>query len=322
MNKFKDIIEFLKNKDGYVSGELISSSLGISRTAVWKYVKHLDRLGYKIESSKGQGYRLIDSPDKLYPWEIKRYLTTSFIGKDIYFLETVDSTNTYAFKKAMDGASEGTCIVAESQSTGRGRLNRTWFSPAGKNLYLSVVLRPHSHPSMVYPITFISSLAVYDTVKEFTGIVPQLKWPNDVLIKGKKVSGTLLELSTEPDMVNFVVVGIGLNINTRQGEFDKEIRDKATSLYMETSRVFERCKVCASLLNHIERYYGIFREKGGEEVCAIWEERSGIKGKYVEINQMGEVYSGLVEGVDRSGAIILKGEDGKSIRVIAGDVSI
>jgi len=320
MDKIGEVLMFLRESGDYVSGDFIAARLHVSRTAVWKYINHLERLGYVFQKSKGKGYCITGTPDKLYAWEIDRHLRTDVTGRKIIHRENVDSTNLFAFKLALSGEPEGTCVIAESQGTGKGRLGRKWFSPAGKNLYISVILRPDIHPSSVYPITFLSSLAVYDTIGELSGIRPSLKWPNDVLINGKKVCGTLIELSTEADMVRFVVVGIGFNINMQYGEIDEDIQKKATSLSIETKKVYERALVCGILLNHLEKHYRYFRQHGAQGTCRVWEERAAIKGKTLEINQMGESYKGIVEGIDRDGAMLLN-VDGEVKKIIAGDVN-
>ena len=302
-----------------MSGDYIAHKAGISRTAVWKYVNQVERMGYRIEKAKGKGYRLLESPDRLYSWEIDRRLTTKCMGRKVFYKEAVDSTNLLAFRLAMGGEPEGTIIIAESQSVGKGRLGRVWFSPEAKNLYLSVILRPAVHPSRIYPVTFLSSLAVYDTI-EALGLGPALKWPNDVLINGKKVCGTLLELSTEAEMVRFVIVGIGFNINMSQAELSEEICEKATSLFIETKKVYERAVVCGMLLSNLEKYYEVFKEQGESGICGIWEERAHIRGKYLEITQMGETYRGISEGIDRDGGMLLN-VNGTVKKIIAGDVS-
>jgi len=320
MDRTGEILTFLRGTDDYVSGDMISAKLGISRTAVWKYINQLEQKGYSITKLKGKGYMLTNTPDKLFPWEVYRHLDTNSIVKEIIYHDTIDSTNSFAFKLAVGGKPEGTCVVAEAQKTGKGRLNRVWFSPPGENLYLSVILKPPVHPARVYPITFLSSLAVYDTIKRVTGIIPTLKWPNDVLINGKKVCGTLLEISTEADMVRFIVVGIGFNINMKEKEIDEPIKNKATSLHIETEKTYERASVCGILLSNLDKYYSIFRKNGEQEICSIWEKTAQTKGKYLEINQMGEVYKGISEGIDTSGAMLLN-IDGEVKRIIAGDVS-
>jgi BirA family biotin operon repressor/biotin-[acetyl-CoA-carboxylase] ligase len=319
MDRIKELLTFLREKNDFISGDYIAHKIGISRTAIWKYINQLELLGYTLEKLKGKGYKLVDSPDRLYSWEIDTCLDSETIGRKIIYKDVVDSTNLYAFKLALGGEPEGTAVVAESQKIGKGRLGRVWFSPPEKNLYVSVILRPNIHPSRVYPITFLSSLAVYDTI-EALGLTPALKWPNDVLIKGKKVSGTLLELSTEAEMVRFVVVGIGCNINMTQEEMGEEIRLKATSLSTEAKKTYKRAAICGNLFTNLEKYYTIFREKGETEICSIWEKRAAITGKYLEITQMGVHYSGICEGIGTEGAILLN-ENGVTKKIIAGDVN-
>lgn len=166
--------------------------MGVTRTAVWKYLRELEEMGYIFETLKGSGSRLKETPDRLYPWEIERFLDKEIVGREIVYREQVDSTNSLAFSLALAGASEGTCVVTEAQSKGKGRLQRQWYSPYGANLYLSVVLRPQVLPSRVYPLSFISSLAVFDVLTGM-GLAPRLKWPNDVLVNGRKICGTLIE---------------------------------------------------------------------------------------------------------------------------------
>ncbi|MBP1747955.1 MAG: birA [Deltaproteobacteria bacterium] len=320
MDNLGEVLRQLRDAGGFISGDHIAGRLGVSRTAVWKYMNQLERYGYDIDKSKGKGYRLHNTPDRLYAWEIDRYRTSAKIGSKIIHRDNLDSTNSLAFSQAMGGEPEGTCIVAESQNKGKGRLGRKWSSPEGANIYLSVILRPPVHPSVVYPITFLSSLAVSDTIEQLTDLRPALKWPNDVLIGQRKISGTLIELSTEADMVRFVVIGIGLNVNLEMKDMDREIKAKATSFLVETKKTYERPRVCGILLSNLERYYGVFKNDGPRAICDIWEEKAQIRGKYLEINQMGEVYSGQAKGIDRDGAILLE-INGTTKKILAGDVN-
>jgi BirA family biotin operon repressor/biotin-[acetyl-CoA-carboxylase] ligase len=320
MDNLGEVLKELRGASGFISGDHIAGKLHVSRTAVWKYMNQLERYGYDIDKSKGKGYRLLGSPDKLYAWEIDRYRASAAIGAKIIHRDNLDSTNIFAFAQAMSGEPEGTCVVAESQNKGKGRLGRKWSSPDGRNIYLSVILRPMVHPSNVYPITFLSSLAVSDTIEQLTDLRPALKWPNDVLVGQRKISGTLIELSTEADMVRFVVIGIGLNVNLELKDMDREIKAKATSLLIETKKTFERPRVCGILLSNLERYYGVFKTDGPRAICDIWEEKAQIRGKYLEINQMGEVYAGQAKGIDRDGAILLD-INGTTKKILAGDVN-
>jgi BirA family biotin operon repressor/biotin-[acetyl-CoA-carboxylase] ligase len=319
MNRFGDILGFFADRSGFVSGASIASGLGISRTAVWKNLKQLEQIGYTFDQRRGLGYRLKEAPDKLYPWEIARRLKSGNLGRKILYMDSVDSTNAEAFKLAISGEEEGACVVAESQDSGRGRLQRQWHSPYGRNLYLSIILRPDIHPSKVYPLTFISSLAAYDTLSA-SGVEPRLKWPNDVLIGSRKICGTLIELSTEADRVRFVVVGVGLNINMEAGEMDSTIRDTATSLFIETKNRFERAAVCGMLLTNLEKYYETSRRQGMDEVCRLWEERAKTKGAYMEVRHFDRIYRGISQGIDGDGALLLRDNDVVT-RVIAGDVT-
>ncbi len=320
MDNLGEVLKELRGAGGFISGDHIAGKLSVSRTAVWKYMNQLERYGYDIDKSKGKGYRLVNTPDRLYAWEIDRFRTSAVIGSKIIHKDNLDSTNSFAFAQAMGGEPEGTCVVAESQNKGKGRLGRKWSSPEGRNIYLSVILRPSVHPSVVYPITFLSSLAVSDTIAQLTGLKPSLKWPNDVLVGPRKISGTLIELSTEADMVRFVVIGIGLNVNMEMKDMDKEIRAKATSFLVETKKTFERPRVCGILLSNLEQYYGVFKNDGPQAICDIWEQKAQIRGKYLEINQMGEMYAGLAQGIDRDGAILLD-IDGTTKKILAGDVN-
>ncbi len=320
MNRTREILGFLRQSSDFVSGDYMAAQLDITRTAVWKCLRQLEQMGYAFEKLKGKGYRLHVVPDRLYPWEIERWLQGASIGKTIIYKENIDSTNALAFRLALGGCEEGTCVVAETQSAGKGRLQRKWHSPYAKNVYMSVVLKPDLHPSRVYPLTFISSLAVYDTLVAL-GVKPRLKWPNDVLIDMKKICGTLIELSTEADSVRFVVVGIGFNVNMTRAEMDTEIKDKATSLFIETKNRFERARICGMLLGTLEGYYRILRTDGVDEICRLWEERAKTKGSYMEITQMDKTYKGISRGIDKDGAILLE-QDGHVTRVIAGDVRV
>ncbi len=320
MNRTREVLGFLRQSPAFVSGDYMAAQLDVTRTAVWKCLRQLEQLGYVFQKLKGRGYRLDVVPDRLYPWEIEQHLASSYMGRSIVYKESIDSTNAVAFKLALDDAGEGTCVVAETQTAGKGRLQRKWHSPYAKNVYMSVVLRPTLHPSRVYPLTFISSLAVYDVLVDL-GVTPRLKWPNDVLVGTKKICGTLIELSTEADSVRFVIVGIGLNVNMKKAEMHPEIKDKATSLFMETKNSFERARICGMLLGTLERYYEILKTDGVDEICRLWEERAQTKGTYMEITQMNNVYTGISRGIDRDGAILLE-EDGRITRVIAGDVRV
>ena len=233
----EQILKLLRDHaPGFVSGEEMSRHLGVTRTAIWKRVGTLKNSGYNIEASRRLGYRLLQSPDLLSPAEVRPFLRTRWIGKTIHYFRTVDSTNAQAYQLALRGAGEGEIVVAESQEKGRGRLGRRWFSPPFRNLYLSVILRPKIPPHQAPLITLMAAVATAEAIEKTSGLHPMMKWPNDLLMKGRKLAGLLNEIHSETDRVHFVILGIGVNLNTDERAFSKEIRDIATSLKRETGK--------------------------------------------------------------------------------------
>ena len=279
-------------------------------------------MGYAFETLKGTGYRLKGHAGQALPMGDRappRYRDRG--AGDRLPGYQVDSTNALAFKLALAGCAEGTCVVAESQTPARGRIRGRWQSPPRQEP-LCIRCAQAPGPSLPHLPLELHSRRWPPSIRSRAGVTPRLKWPNDVLISGRKMCGTLIELSTEADRVRFVVIGIGLNINMeacRHGPGDS--RDTATSLLIETKKHFERASICGMLLNGLERYYEVARQQGMDEMCRLWEERARTKGTYMEIRQMDRVYRGISEGIDRDGAILLK-ENGVITRVIAGDVTV
>ncbi len=230
----EEILQLLRESpSSFLSGEEISRRCGVTRTAVWKRIKHLRTLGYKIEASTRTGYRLIRSPDLLTPSEVRPLLGTKWLGRTIHHFHLIDSTNSKAYELALNGAEEGEVVIAETQKKGRGRLGRQWFSPLFSNLYLSVILRPEIPPYQASLVTLMAAVATADAIQKFSGLEPLIKWPNDVLLRAKKVAGLLNEIHSEMDRIHFVILGIGVNLNTDRKMFSKEIREGATSLKIE-----------------------------------------------------------------------------------------
>jgi BirA family biotin operon repressor/biotin-[acetyl-CoA-carboxylase] ligase len=316
-----EILQLLReHPSAFLSGEALSRRLKVSRTAVWKRMKQLRLMGYEIEGSTRSGYRLIRSPDFLTPSEIKPLLKTKWMGKRIYHFQSLDSTNSKAYQLALNGAEEGEVVIAESQEKGRGRLGRQWFSPPSLNLYLSIILRPRIPPHQAPLITLMAAVATADAIRKFSGLLPLIKWPNDILLREKKVAGLLNEIHSEMDRIHFVILGIGVNLNTDEEKFSKEIRSIATSLKIEMGQTVSRKAFLQSLLFELERWYSIFLEEGGAVVLKAWKDRADIKGRKVKVTSFGETVVGAAIDVDSDGALILETGDGKQRRVMAGDV--
>ncbi len=309
-----------KHASVYVSGEEISRRLKVTRTAVWKKVQRLRAVGYEIEASRRLGYRLVQSPDLLTPEEVLPDLTTKSLGKRVYYFTALDSTNTEAYGLALQGAREGEIVIAEAQKKGRGRVGRLWFSPAFVNLYLSVILRPPISPHQASLITFVAAVATAAAVERFSGVTPTIKWPNDILVKGRKLAGLLNEIHSEVDRVHFIILGIGINLNIDEGMFPKDVRPRATSLKREMGQRVSRKAFLHILLEELERWYGTFLKKGPAPILQAWRDRARIAGKQVRISSLGEIVKGRAIDVDSEGALLVEMRNGKRTRVVAGDV--
>ncbi len=315
------ILQLLRESaPAFFSGEEISRRLKVSRTAVWKRMNHLRNLGYKIEASTRSGYRLIQSPDLLTPSEIKPILKTKWMGRTIHYFHTLDSTNSKAYQLALNGAEEGEVVIAESQEKGRGRLGRDWISPPLLNLNLSVILRPKISPHQAPLITLMAAIAAADAIQKFSGLLPLIKWPNDILLRDRKVAGLLNEIHSEMDRIHFVILGIGVNLNMDEKMFSKEIRAVATSLKIEMGQTISRKVFLQSLLQELEKWYTVFMKQGSAVILKAWRDWAHIKGRRVKVTSFGETLAGIAVDVDSDGALILETADGKRKRVVAGDI--
>jgi BirA family biotin operon repressor/biotin-[acetyl-CoA-carboxylase] ligase len=311
------VLDFLReNRERFTSGEDMSRRLGVSRAAIWKEMQGLRRLGYDIEAQPHLGYRLAGIPDKLFSDELTHQLDTSFIGREIHSYETLDSTNDAIFRLGKEGVKEGVCVFAEYQKKGRGRLGRSWVSPRGKNVLFSVLLRPVLSPAEVSKITLVAGISVISAVRQITGLTLGIKWPNDILHKEKKVCGILTEMSAEADRIHFVVLGIGVNVNSSR----QELPPHATSLKEITGAAVSRILFGQTLLRQLER--DIQRLKRGlfDELAEEWERYSCTSGRRVVANLLGRKVQGQAVGIDRDGALWIRRDDGLQEKVLAGDI--
>lgn len=322
-NMDRKILElFRRTRDGFVSGEELSVALGVSRTAIWKHIKSLKTLGYQIDAVPSQGYRLVSSPDILIPAEIAAGLSTRIIGSELVCFHETDSTNTVAFRLAEDGGAEGTVVIAESQKKGKGRLGRHWISPPGVNLYCSIILRPPILPLNASQLTFLSAVAVARAIAKTTTLAPCIKWPNDVLVNGRKVAGLLNEMSAETEKVNFVILGIGVNINMAREDFPADLRHPASSLLLESGKPVSRTAFIRSLLENLEELYELYLAEGYPPVREAWLSSCNMLGRRVRVTFHERETEGVATGIDEEGALLVQRDDGKVERVLAGDVSI
>jgi len=298
------ILKALREYRGYLSGETLSEQLGTSRVSIWKHIRSLKKDGYVIDASPG-GYRLVSSPDLLLPYEFPD------LEQRIHYFPEISSTMDAARELAKKGAKEGTIVIAETQTRGRGRLSREWLSPEG-GIYFTLVLRPRISPAYAPRINLMAAVAVAATIRKLFGLKAELKWPNDVLIKGRKVCGILAEMDAETDVVNFVNVGIGINANTSVPQFEKT----ATSLKDMLGREISRKEFLGALLVELERRQALLIEA---ELLDEWKELSVTLKENVRIMSLGEEVLGQAIDIDATGALILKGKDGSLRTVLVGD---
>lgn len=307
------ILDILKNADGYISGERISEQLNISRAAVWKHIKNFKNMGYEIDSVTNKGYRLVSSPDIITENGIKSGLDTEYFGQTLFIYDETDTTNERA--KANSSAPQGSTFIAEVQTRGKGSRGRGWVSPRGTGIWHSILLKPDISPLEVSQITLVAGLAVCRAI----GLGAKIKWPNDIVIGSKKVCGILTEMSAEIDMVNYVVCGIGINVNTES--FDKEIEHRATSMYIESGQKFRRDELIAKLLNEFEYYYKRFLNGGLRAILDEYKENCITIDRDVSVIFKKETVTGKAVDVDESGSLVVETADG-IIRVTSGEVSV
>ncbi len=310
------IIHFLKQTEEYLSGEEISRHLKMSRAAVWKYIEELRKDGYEIEAIPHRGYKLLTTPDLLLPHEIQFNLGTKTIGKEFIYHESISSTMDLAFKLGMEGAKEGTVVCAETQTKGRGRMGRSWVSPKGKGIYFSLILRPSLTPTESSKFTLLAGVAVSEAIHKVCGIRPGLKWPNDLLIHHKKLAGILTELSAEMDRVRFIVIGIGLNVNT----MTSQLPSIATSLKAEVKQNVNRVDVLQEILRQFEKYYFEVKVDGFDTVIKKARQLSATIGTRIKLVDAGKELEGQAIDIDDQGALVIRSDAGVAIKRMTGDV--
>ncbi len=311
------------NETGSVSGADLSQRLNISRAAIWARIEELRALGYDIEASPHRGYTLRASPDLLHADDLLSRLDESqIIGRDIRVFQNTTSTNDIVEKLARDGVAEGAVVFAESQSLGRGRLGREWVSPAGKGLWFSILLRPKLAPQAVTKLTIASAIALARAVRNTTHLNPEIKWPNDLLLAGKKISGVLTELTAELDHVKHVILGIGINVNMTESDFPKTLRSTASSLRIQSGRLIDRPEFAAEVLRQLNHDYKRVTEGCFFDVAEEWENISCTLNRDVQIQVGDRTIKGRAENLDQDGALLVRTQHGHLERIIGGDVTM
>ncbi len=317
------ILAILRNDTDHVSGEELCKIAGVSRAAIWKHIEKLREEGYDIEASPHLGYRLLNIPDRLIPAEIKWKLRTRILGKEILSYKKVDSTNAIAYAFAEKGLKEGSVILAEEQEKGKGRHGRTWLSPSESGIYLSVILRPQITPNEISKITLLAAVAAARAIRETADLQAMIKWPNHILVNHKKVCGILTEMKAEQDRVDFIVIGIGINVNTQM----KQLPKGASSLREElpdsrTDEQVSRVDLTRKLIEKLEEDYFLLKKDGFQPIMDEWKRLSDMIGSRVKVVLQNRTFEGLVHDIDPDGALVVRRDAGTLEKVSSGDIAM
>lgn len=319
----KRILELLRqNGTNPLSGEEISRKLEVSRTAIWKHIQTLKNDGYDIESVPKKGYILKEAPNRLFAQEILSRIQTKWVGQNICYRDEIDSTNTLAKALANQGCANGLVVVSETQGAGRGRLARGWISPYAKGIWFSVVLKPPFLPQEASKCTLLAAVAVVKAVNKIKGVQAAIKWPNDILLNGRKLVGILTEMNAEFGHINYVVIGVGINTNAEEADYPDEVKPLAISVADVAQEPFTRVELLCDILKILEELYEDVLAEGFYEVMQQWRKYSCTLGQNVKVIAPDVTYYGIAEDIDEEGLLLVRKNDGTLEKVVAGDVSI
>lgn len=318
-----EILSILRQRDGFVSGQQLCEEFQVSRTAVWKVIEQLKAEGYQIEAVRNKGYRLTCSPDVMSKAEIESLMKTKWAGHPVIYHDQVDSTNTQAKRLGEELARDGhgTLVVADLQTAGKGRRGRSWESPSGASIYMSILLRPDILPDQAPMLTLVMAQSVAEAVQELTGAEVGIKWPNDIVLNGKKICGILTEMSAEIDYINYVVIGVGVNVNTP--DFPEALVETATSLKIELGQSVKRSALIAAVMKRFEENYETFIRTG--DLSGIQDQYNSLlvnRDRDVRVLEPGHEYNGHALGINSTGELLVEKEDGTTAEIFAGEVSV
>ena len=317
----EEILRLLRSADGYISGQELCNRFGVSRTAVWKAINQLKEAGYEIEAQQNKGYRLMAAPDLMTEAEIKSLMHTNWVAKEVLYFDTIDSTNTKAQELAEKGYPSGTLVVADKQESGKGRRGRSWVSPSGTGIFMTLMIKPDINPNNASMLTLVAALAVAKAITSVTGEEALIKWPNDIVVNGKKVCGILTEMNAQFDYINHIVVGIGINVHNES--FPEEISQMASSLMIEAGgKRFHRAQIIAETMSYFEQYYDTFLKT--QDLSALVREYDELlvnRNKSVRVLDPKEPFDGKAMGITPKGELIVDTWESRKL-VSSGEVSV
>lgn len=317
----EEILRLLRSADGYISGQELCNRFGVSRTAVWKAINQLKEAGYEIEAQQNKGYKLMAAPDLMTEAEIKSLMHTEWVAKEVLYFDTIDSTNTKAQELAEKGYPSGTLVVADKQESGKGRRGRSWVSPSGTGIFMTLMIKPDINPNNASMLTLVAALAVAKAITSVTGEEALIKWPNDIVVNGKKVCGILTEMNAQFDYINNIVVGIGINVHNES--FPEEISQMASSLMIEAGgKRFHRAQIIAETMSYFEQYYDTFLKT--QDLSALVREYDELlvnRNKSVRVLDPKEPFDGKAMGITPKGELIVDTWESRKL-VSSGEVSV
>lgn len=317
----EEILRLLRSADGYISGQELCNRFGVSRTAVWKAINQLKEAGYEIEAQQNKGYRLMAAPDLMTEAEIKSLMHTEWVAKEVLYFDTIDSTNTKAQELAEKGYPSGTLVVADKQESGKGRRGRSWVSPSGTGIFMTLMIKPDINPNNASMLTLVAALAVAKAITSVTGEEAMIKWPNDIVVNSKKVCGILTEMNAQFDYINHIVVGIGINVHNES--FPEEISQMASSLMIEAGgKRFHRAQIIAETMSYFEQYYDTFLKT--QDLSALVREYDELlvnRNKSVRVLDPKEPFDGKAMGITPKGDLIVDTWESRKL-VSSGEVSV
>ncbi|WP_068781710.1 biotin--[acetyl-CoA-carboxylase] ligase [Paenibacillus sp. GM2] len=317
------LLQMLLDHPGqYISGEELSRRLSISRTAVWKQINKLRQDGYEFEAVSRKGYRLVHSPERIQKEDVLSRLQTVTFGRQIHVMDVVKTTQDEVRALAEQGVAEGTLVIAEEQTVGRGRQGRKWYSPSGKGIWMSLLLKPRQPISFAAQLTLLTAVAVCRALRKVSGVDVGIKWPNDLLIEGRKLCGILVESISEDELLKYCIVGIGIDVNLQLEDIPEELRSVATSLRIESDSKQDRALLIAEILYELEQLYHLYNEEGFAPIGHLWEALSVTIGRQVQIRTPQGESSGVATGLDSSGALLITDQHGQERTIYSGEIQL
>lgn len=320
--RMKVLDAFTNAGETFLSGQHLADVIGCSRTAVWKHMEELRKEGFELEAVQRKGYRIVKTPEKITADEIRLGLRTSFIGRNIHYEDSVGTTQKIAHRLAYEDVPEGTVVIAEEQISGRGRMNRKWHSPKYTGIWMSLILRPNIPLTKAPQLTLLTAVSVVQAIEDLAGLTPEIKWPNDILLNGKKIAGILTELQAESDRIHSIIIGMGINVNQKLTDLPLDLQKTASSLLIEKGEEISRASLIKSIFSQFEKLYSLYLDKGFLPIKLLWESYAISIGKQIKARTLLGTIEGKALGITDDGVLLIKDKDGVIHQIYSADIEL